>query len=213
MFNNDIESVQNVGSGTAPKPWEQQPGEPLDRFRWFQIYLTLPVPRVFSRVAQAVGMNPRSSWVSKTARQWHWKERAEALDADQTAQLAVQSDWRNQLLRELAFEAEYQGLEETNRALTTAAVGEMDREEARKYLGPLSQHQRGLLRLITHEKETGEVQIDEEKLEQLVEQRARAIYEQKISALLQQVYNQADSEAETGQDNSPYVDKVEESRK
>ena len=212
MSNNNVESVENAASGTAPKPWEQQPGEPLDRFRWFQIYVTLPVPRVFARVAQAVGMNPRSSWVSKTAREWRWKERAEALDAQRAAQLAVQSEWRNHLLREIAFEAQFQGLEETNRALGAAAVGEMDRAEARKYLGPLSQHQRGLLRLIMHEKETGELQIDEEQLELLVEQRAREIYEQKINTLLQQVYNQPDSQAETGHDDSPHVDKVKESQ-
>lgn len=212
MSNNNVESVENAASRTAPKPWEQQPGEPLDRFRWFQIYVTLPVPRVFARVAQAVGMNPRSSWVSKTAREWRWKERAEALDAQRAAQLAVQSEWRNHLLREIAFEAQFQGLEETNRALGAAAVGAMDRAEARKYLGPLSQHQRGLLRLIMHEKETGELQIDEEQLELLVEQRAREIYEQKINTLLQQVYNQPDSQAETGHDDSPHVDKVKESQ-
>ena len=64
-----------------------------------------------------------------------------------------------------------------------------------------------------HEKETGELQIDEEQLDRLVEQRAREIYQQKINTLLQQVYNQSDSQAEAGHDDSPHVDKVKESQK
>ena len=45
-----------------------------------------------------------------------------------------------------------------------------------------------------------------------IDDSAGEIYEQKINTLLQQVYNQPDSQAETGHDDSPHVDKVKESQ-
>lgn len=196
MTDNNSEHVDNGEPGSAPKPWERQPEEPPDRYKWFQIYMTLPVPRRFARVAQIVGMYPTSSWVGKIAREWRWKERAEALDAEQASRLVVQTEWRSEALRQIAFEAQFQGLEETNRALDQAAIGEMDREEARSYLSALSQHQRGLLKLIFHEKKTGEVEIDEDQLGILVEERAREIFAEKISSVLDQVYNQPDPDTQ-----------------
>lgn len=212
MFDNSIKHVDGNSDDRTPKPWEQLPQEPPDHFGWFQIYLTLPVPRHLVRVAQIVGMNPRSSWISKIARKWRWIERAEALDAERAQRLVVQSELRNRLLKDVAFKAQFQGLHDTNRALGSAAIGEMDRDEARQYLSPLFQHQRGLLRMIARQNEIGEVEIDEERLERLVEERAREIDMERLEPIFREVYGTDDVEAEDGPDNRPSPDKQEETQ-
>ncbi|MCY3904617.1 MAG: hypothetical protein OXF76_15745 [Caldilineaceae bacterium] len=169
--------VENPRDGCEPHPWEQQPGEPPDLYGWFQVYLTLPLPRRLVHVARIANMNQGASWLSKIARQWRWVERAEALDAERTQRLAVQSEPRNRLLRDVAFKAHYQGLHVTGRALDNAALGEMDRDESRRYLSALFQHQRGLLRLIARQNEqSGEIEFDEEWLQELVDARAQQIH-------------------------------------
>ena len=194
----------------TPKPWEQLPDEPPDHFGWFQVYLTLPVPRHLVRVAQIVGMNTRSSWISKIARRWRWVERAEALDAERAQRLVVQSELRNRLLKDVAFKAQFQGIHDTNRALGSAAIGEMDRDEARQYLSALFQHQRGLLRMIARQNEIGEVEIDEERLEQLVEERATEIHMESWEPVLRKVYGTDTVDAEVEPDNSPAADNQKE---
>ena len=210
MINNSYEHVDSSKDDHTPKPWEQQPEEPPDYFGWFQIYLTLSMPRHLVRVAQIVGMNPRSSWISKIARKWRWVERAEALDAERAQRLVVQSELRNHLLKDVAFKAQFQGLHDTNRALGNAAFGEMDRDETRQYLSALFQHQRGLLRMIARQDGKDEVEIDEERLEQLVEERAREIRMEQLEPLFRKVYGTDAVEAEDEPDNSPAADKQEE---
>ena len=207
-----IEHVASSKDDHTPKPWKQLPQEPSDHFGWFQIYLTLPVPRHLVRVAQIVGMNPRSSWISKIARRWRWVDRAEALDAERAQRLVVQSELRNRLLKDVAFKAQFQGLHDTNRALSSAAIGEMDRDESRQYLSALFQHQRGLLRMIARQNEIGEVEIDEERLEQLVEERAREIHMESWEPVLKKVYGTDTVDAEVEPDNSPAADKQEETQ-
>ena len=119
---------------TGPEPWQQQPGEPLDRYRWFQIYLTRPLPRLMSAVAQTAGLPPASRLIDKTACQWSWQERAAACDSQRAALTGLLSDWRRQLLNEIAYVARFIGLQETGRALASAAITQMDRAEARKHL-------------------------------------------------------------------------------
>ena len=194
----------------TPNPWEQLPEEPPDHFGWFQVYLTLSMPRHLVRVAQIVGMNPRSSWISKIARKWRWVERAEALDAERAQRLVIQSEVRNHLLKDVAFKAQFQGLHDTNRALGNAAIGEMDRDETRQYLSALFQHQRGLLRMIARQDGKDEVEIDEERLEQLVEERAREIRMEQLEPLFRKVYGTDAVEAEDEPDNSPTADKQKE---
>ena len=210
MLDNSIEHVASRKDDHTPNPWEQLPDEPPDHFGWFQVYLTLPVPRHLVRVAQIVGMNTRSSWISKIARRWRWVERAEALDAERAQRLVVQSELRNRVLKDVAFKAQFQGMHDTNRALGNAAIGEMDRDEARQYLGALFQHQRGLLKMIARQNEIGEVEIDEERLEQLVEERATEIHMESWEPVLRKVYGTDTVDAEVEPDNSPPADNQKE---
>ena len=210
MNDKNIEHLDSSKDDHTPKPWEQLPEEPPDHFGWFQVYLTLPVPRHLVRVAQIVGMNTRSSWISKIARRWRWLERAEALDAERAQRLVVQSELRNRLLKDVAFKAQFQGMHDTNRALGNAAIGEMDRDEARQYLSALFQHQRGLLRMIARQNEIGEVEIDEERLEQLVEERATEIHKESWEPVLRKVYGTDTVDAEVEPDNSPAADNQKE---
>ena len=216
MQDNNSETTGNTIDDHAPKPWQQQPQEPPDHFGWFQVYLTLPLPRYIVRVAQIVGMNPSSSWISKIARKWRWLERAEALDAEMAQQLVVQSELRHRLLKDAAFTAQFQGLHDTNRAIDSAAIGDMDRDEARQCLSAIFQHQRGLLRSLALQMESDEVKSEEERhqqeqrqqerLEELVLQRAHEIRSEKTRELLEEVYGSGQCDAEDEPGNSPPAD-------
>ena len=224
MYLDSVGPEENPQGGPDPKPWDQQPGEPPDHFGWFKVYLTLPIPRNYVRVAEIVGANPASGWIGKIADKWRWKERAAALDADCAQRLAVLSELRSQALKDAAFNAQYQGLRLTGRALQNAAVGEMDRDEARRYLSALFQHQLGLLRLLTPRKkktgrkeQTGRIKISEKRLEGLVKNRAMEIREERIQPLLDEIYgttedeDSPDPEQEAG--NSPATAEQEETQK
>ena len=160
---------------TAPEPWERQPGEPLDCYRRFQLYLTLPQPRSFAAVSETLGLSPANKLVAKTARRWRWQERAAACDRRGAALLGLLNDWRSQLLNEIAYVTRFKGLRDTGRALDNAAVAKMDRAEARKRLAALDRLQRGLLNLIAPRKEIEEEEVDETKLHWPVVARSQEI--------------------------------------
>ena len=218
MSQNSIEPKEDPQDGCDPKPWEQQPGEPPDHFGWFKIYLALPVPRRLVRVAEFARMSPTSSWIGKIARKWRWQERAEALDADRAQRLAVQSELRSQALKDAAFKAQYQGLHLTGRALENAAVGEMDRDEARQNLSLIIQRQLGLLRQLTpRKKKTGRIRINEKELEALANDRAMEIREERIMPLIEEVYGITGGADGAGPEqeaaNSPATAEQEETQK
>ncbi len=221
MQPNSVGSTENPQDGRDPKPWDQQPGEPPDHYGWFKIYLTLPIPRHLVRVAEIVGANPASGWIGKIARKRRWKERAEALDADRAQRHAVLSELRSQLLKDVAFNAQYQGLHFTGRALENAAIGEMDRDEARHYLNPILQHQRGLLKQLTPRKEktgrkeqTDRIKIDEKRLHRLALSRAIELNEERMEPRLKEFEAFWDSlEAEQEAGNSPATAEHEETQK
>ena len=156
---------QNEGAADndrQAKPWDQQPAEPLDCYYWFRLFLALP--------------NSPKTWISNIARRWRWKERAAALDAERAEQLIVRAELREQLLLDKAFEAQFQGLVDTTKALENAQIGDMNRDEARTYLTPLSRHQRGLLQIVLRQKEEtarkGLEELNEIRLALLIEERA-----------------------------------------
>ncbi len=154
---------------SQPQPCERQPGEPLDRYRWFQIYITLPPPRLYKRVAEIAGLSPNTRLIAKASSQWRWQERLAASDRPGNGFPALQREWRTQLLRETAYIARFTGLKDTTRALSGAAIGELDRDEARKHLGALIQYQRGLLPLLEpRRKENVAPKINERRLHGMV---------------------------------------------
>ena len=171
LNDNDSQTPAGRDSYRQPYPWERQPGEPLDRYRWFQVYLTLPPPRPFKTVTRIVGLKPGSRLVARAARSWRWQERAAASDSPQDGCLALQVEWRNQLIREAAYLARFVSLQDSNRALSVAAIGKMDRVAARRNLAGLFRHQQGLLRLIAPLLTSEDLNIDEEWLEELVGER------------------------------------------
>ncbi|MCZ0938930.1 MAG: hypothetical protein OXJ55_09860 [Caldilineaceae bacterium] len=171
-MNDNHSTTAAAGPDRQPHPWERQPDERLDRYRWFQVYLTLPLPRTFKSVTHIVGLKPGSRLVARAARDWRWKERT-ASAAKEPAFLPHQQQWRNLLLDELAYIARFNGLAETSRALAGAALGQLDRVQARRRLGPLIQYQRGLLRLLaTPKKEDVNLDIHPDKLRWMVSDRA-----------------------------------------
>ena len=181
-----------------PQPWERQQDEPLDRYRWFQLYYSLPQPRTFTDAAQILGLKPGSRLVSKAAKDWRWKERAAATDDRQRGSLALQSEWRGLLLSEVAYRNRFITLEDTSRALASTAIGELDRNRARRFLGPLLRHQQGLLRLLEPKKQDREVAIDEGKLEPLILERRVEIQGEMIEPVIRKVYG--DNRPEAGSD-------------
>ena len=169
----DFEKSTDTQEDGQPEAWERQPGEAPDRYYWFRLYLSLSIPRKVSHVAKQVGTKSERVWMTRIARQWRWKERAALLDAERAEQIVVQSETRMQLLLDKTFEAQFQGLLDTTKALENAAIGEMDRTEARRHLAPLSRHQRGLLRIIQQQN----VGAAEKALEELNEIRLMELVE------------------------------------
>ena len=162
------DAIEQIDS--QPQPCERQPGEPLDRYRWFQIYLTLPPPRRHASVAEIAGLRPRTRLIAKASSQWRWQERLAASDRPENGFPALQREWRTQLLRETAYKAQFTGLDDTSRALSGAAIGELDRAGARKHLGLLIQYQRGLLPLMEPRRKEKDValKINEHRLQAMV---------------------------------------------
>ena len=177
MNGTDFEKAGTPHSAGQPRPWDRQPEEPPDRYYWFRLYLSLPIPRKVAQVAKLIGTNTERSWMSKIASQWRWKQRAALLDAEQAKQIIVQSQMREQLLLDKVFEAQFQGMLDTTKALENAQIGEMNRIEARDQLTPLSRHQRGLLQIILQQNEGTSQraleELNEIRLAQLIEERAR----------------------------------------
>ena len=205
MNDSPSETSESFPSHRKPKQWEQQPGEPLDRYRWFQIFLILPFPRPLATVAQIAGLKPDSRIVRKAARRWRWQERAAASDSPDGGCPALQKEWRNQLLREAAYLARFVSLEDTNRAIAIAAVGEMDRVVARRHLGSLFRHQQGLLRLIAPLLKSEKLEIDPDWLEELIYTRAHEINWIEELKAMDEVWGGGDSTdpSEPGRGGSP----------
>ncbi len=188
---NPTEPGTDAQSSPDPQPWDRQPGEPLDRYKWFQVYLCLPLPRTFMSVTQIAGLKPASRLVSRAAGRWRWIERAAASDDPRTGCLALQSEWRQQLISEIAYQSRFIALEETTLALAGAEIGEMDRTGARRHLNTLLRHQRGLHRLTSQRDNPARGKHEEDgrqRLVRLVEERAREIVDEWFEELLQEIY-------------------------
>lgn len=185
-----------------PEPWEQQPGEPLDRYRLFQIYLTLPQPRRCTTVSQTVGLSPAGRLVPQAASRWNWEKRAAACDDKGAALTGLLNDWRNQLLNELAYVARFNGLHETGRALASAAIQKMDRAGLRKNLAALDRLQRGLLSLIAPMKEVADQEFDEKELHWPVVERAGEIGWEWVEPIARKVYSEPDPDTANEQDGN-----------
>ena len=212
MNDNPSETAADAEAGPQPQPWQQQTAEPLVRYRWFQIYLTLPKPRLYASVSETVGLSPASRLVAQAARKWRWQERAEASDSPDTGCLPLQAEWRNQLIREAAYLARFTGLDDTNRALASAAIGQMDRVRARRHLGPLIRHQQGLLRLIAPQTKYEDLEFDEQWLKELIRERARALQWEVEEKLLRKIYAEDGEESETDIHETPAEEDPEETK-
>lgn len=205
MNDSPSEASESYQTPRKPNPWEQQPGERLDRYRWFQIFLILPFPRRLATVARIVNLKPGSKLVRTAARRWRWQERAAGSDSPDSGCPALQKEWRNQLLREAAYLVRFVSLEETNRALAGTAIGDMDRVVARRHLDSLFRHQQGLLRLIAPLLKSEKLEIDEDWLEGQVYARAREINWIEELKTMYEVWGEDGSTASTepGRDGSP----------
>lgn len=206
MNSNPTEYPEYGGYKREPQPWERQPDEPLDRYRWFQLYYSHPRPRAFTDVTRLLGLRPGSRLVSKAAKDWRWKERAAAADDRQAGSLALQSEWRSLLLSEIAYRNRFITLEDTGRALAGAAIGDLDRITARRLLGPLLRHQQGLLRLLEPKKQDRELAIDERKLKPLLLDRIIEIRGELGEPLFRKVFGNEEPEEGSDAQDSPEED-------
>ena len=192
---------------TKPEPWERQPGEPLDCYRWFQIYFTSPPPRRLTAVVLAAGLPPRSRLVARAASHWNWEERAAACDDQGAAASSLLRDWRNLLLNELAYVDCFKGLQDTGRALAAAAVDKMDRADLRRHLPTLVRRQRDLLSAITPRKEIKEAEVDDQELYWMIVERASEIRWEWDEPFLRAAYEMEIDESELDEIN---VDDLED---
>lgn len=161
------DAIKQVNSRS--QPCERQPGEPLEQYRWFQIFVTLPPPRRHAGVAEIAGLRPNTRLIARAARQWRWPERIADADRQENEFLALQYEWREQLLREIAYMAHFTGLQDTSRALARAEIAKLDRAAARRDLPSLFQHLRGLLSHIEpRRKENAALKINERRLHGMV---------------------------------------------
>ena len=179
MKDTNFEQAAGTQDGGQPKPWDREPGEPVDCYYWFRIYLAQPIPRKVAQVARLIGTNSERTYLTNISHQWRWKERAVCFDADKAQQIVIQFEARNQRLLDEIFHAQFQGLLDTTQAIQNAELDRMDRDEARGHLAPLTQHQRGLLRIVMQQVEQAAEDSLEERnedpLAQLVEERALAM--------------------------------------
>ncbi len=204
MKDTNFEQAAGTQDGGQPKPWDRQPGEPANCYYWFQVYLTQPIPRKVAQVAQLIGTNSERTYLSKIAREQCWKERAVYFDAHKAQQIVNQAKMREQLLLDKIFEAQFQGLLNTTQAIENAELDRMDRDEARGHLSPLTQHQRGLLRIamqqIEQAAEDSLEERNEDPLAQLVEERALAMveeWEREAEERLKLIWGSDEESAET----------------
>lgn len=161
------DAIEQVNSRS--QPCERQPGEPLEQYRWFQIFTTLPSPRLHKRVAEVAGLRPNTRLIARASRQWRWPERIAEAARQQNELLALRVEWREQLLREIAYIAHFTGLQDTSRALDRAEISKLDRAAARRNLPSLFQYQRGLLSQIEpRRKENAALKINERRLQGMV---------------------------------------------
>lgn len=152
--------------------------------------------------------------VPQAARQWRWQQRAAAFDSPASGCLPLQAEWCNQLLREAAYKAEFTGLEDTNRALARAAIGQMDRAASRRLLNPLVQYQRGLFRLIPpSNKEQVHLDFDDEELQGAIRARVSELRMEIMDPIISAAYagaaDDAATDPESGGAPHPTVDSEE----
>lgn len=164
-------------------PCERQPGEPLEQYRWFQINVTLTPPRLHKLVAEIAGLKPNSRLIARASRQWRWLERLADAARQQDQFLALQVEWREQLLKEKAFIDHFTGLQNTSRALARADIGKLNQDAALRILPSLLQHLRVLLTLVeARRKENAALKISERRLHGMVLER-RIVYADKLFKL------------------------------
>ncbi|MCY3991299.1 MAG: hypothetical protein OXF50_08755 [Caldilineaceae bacterium] len=204
MSDTNFEKTVGTQDGGQPKPWDRQPGEPEDRYYWFRLYLTQPIPRKVAQVAKLIGTNSKRTYLSKIAREWRWEERAVHFDADKAEQLVIQAEMREQLLFDKLFEVQFHGLLDTTQAIENAEIDRMDRDEARGHLSQIARHQRGLLSFILQQNEQAagrsQQELDEARLAQEVEEEALAMIaeeEARTDEQLMQIYGGDEESAET----------------
>ena len=182
MKDTKFEQAAGTQDGGQPKPWDRQPGEPVDCYHWFRLYLSLSIPRKVAQVAKLIGTNSDRTYMSKIARRWRWKERAALVDADKAEQIVIQFEMRNQLLLDQLFNAQFQGLLDTTQAIENAQLDRMDRAEARGHLSPITRYQLGLLGIVMQQgeeaAESSQEAVDAAYLEQMVEEMALAMVEE-----------------------------------
>lgn len=201
-------------TGPVPEPWEQQPGEPLENYRWLQIYLARPLPRNLAGVAQTLGLPPAGRLVARACSRWNWEDRAAACDKHGAAFSGLQRDWRALLLNELAYIARFTSLQDTGRALAGADANQ-DRAGLRKQLGPLLRRQRDLLNLVAPIQEVKEPDFDEKKLHGEIFNRSLEINGEWIDPLISALYREdpydpaKETEAEYFQRHDALVEEIE----
>ena len=161
------DAIEKVNSRS--QPCERQTGEPLEHYRWFRIFVTLPLPRRHKRVAEIAGLRPHTRLIARASSRWRWPERIAEADRQGDEFLALCVEWREQLLREHAYIAQCTALQDTSRALTSAEIGKLDRAVASRQLASLFQFQRGLLSQIEpRRKEKAALKISERRLHGMV---------------------------------------------
>ena len=142
--NEMTDETSEMTDKTAPKPWEQQPGEPPKWYSRFGIYLGLGptrTPTAAYRVWTS-GDSKLSRTASKRAKEWRWEERAIAWDKAGREEKAAFESAREAEARERNLHLNTKIFEAVSSVFDAADLFNLSKEEARAYLPSL----RGFLR-------------------------------------------------------------------
>ena len=131
--------TQNMTDNTTPKPWEQQPDEPLKWYNRFEIYLGLGPSRSLTAAFHVwtPGNSKLSGTTSKRAKQWRWVERAIAYDRAKREEKAAYEEAREAVARERDRYLNTTIYDSVSSVFDTADLPNLTKEEARAILHKL----------------------------------------------------------------------------
>lgn len=121
--------------------WDRQPGESSRDFSRFDLYRLLgpgrSVDAAFRVEAEGrEGKRAGAGW-RRAAEKWNWQRRAEAWDTAETAKLRAEEEERRRLARETRIQLLQDARNRSWKAIQTADLDKLSKEEARQMLSGL----------------------------------------------------------------------------
>lgn len=121
--------------------WDRQPGESSRDFSRFDLYRLLGPGRSVDaafrvEAEEREGKRAGAGW-RRAADKWNWQRRAEAWDTAETAKLRAEEEERRRLARETRIKLLQDARDRSWKAIQTADLDKLSKEEARQMLSGL----------------------------------------------------------------------------